>query len=222
MSAQGVTTVSAPRTMTVRKVAVVAAKFSRSEATVYPAKDRYVVTMSVAGPEGSKITKRASITVKEGKLVTKTHRSSRSSASTLQRVAAFDVNNDGYCEETRSGELGCIGYDAYSDENGTVSLIAFGKISIPSKVASAQKYGRVKVRMHMNTRTLYGSGAWGYGPADDPTARLVTLRKGTTTAGWATLPKGSKQVGVSVGLGTYSFFYASTTKVEYQYKVMVR
>lgn len=280
VSAQGVTTVSAPRTLTVRKVAVTGAKFSRSEATVYPAKDgyrdstklslqvttttgaaipvtgtvtiarqgkvvkkwnltssrnwsktwngkvggrivegRYVVTMSVAGPEGSKITKRASVTVKEGKLVTKTHMSRKLAMSVFKAYVPFDRYKDGYCADV-SDKLYCVGYDAF--ETGVISLVALGRTGLPDKVERAQKYGRVKTRLTLHTTSLRGEAVWGYLSDDAARSKVTQVVKGNSTPGWMTLPKGSTHVVTTLGLGTHTRMYADTIKVEYQYKVMVR
>lgn len=180
----------------------------------------YTVTARVKGPEGATKTSSAKVVVKKGKLVTKTTTKTVKAKSVLKKYRTYDYLDSGYCEtdSAKSGDVACIGYDTYYD--GVISVLVEGGVSVPSAVVSAQKYGSAKVRMSAKTSELYGAGAWAYGAAGSDNAKTAALKKGSTTAGWVSLPATTRKVEVALVLGEYSFVYVDTFTISYSYKVM--
>lgn len=180
----------------------------------------YTVKVAVKGPEGASKTASTTISVKAGKLTTKTAKKTYKASTILKTYTPLDYYGDGYCEYDDT-TFDCIGYDGYYGDD-TVSLIAEGATTVPSAVRNAYKYGGAKVKMTLNAPAVVGQAAWGYGPASDPTAKLTKMAVGNSSPGWYVLPTSSTKLGVTAATGEYSFFFAKSITVEYRYKAMVK
>lgn len=178
----------------------------------------YKLTATVKGPQGAAKKTTATIKVVKGKLVTKTKTVTTTSGAVLSSYLAFDEWQLGYCDRYSGGVVSCSGYEPYYDDS--ISVMAFGGLTVPSEVVNAQKYGGAKVRVSLTASSVYGWAAWGYSRPDGVGFRATTMKQGTTNAGWLALPATTRRVEVTAGLGEYSFFYAGKVKVEFSYKVL--
>ena len=173
---------------------------------------KYTVKYSTVGPEGSRQTRTATVSVSDKKLVTRTTSVWMKADKVINAFVPLDEFEDGYCAK-HGGTVACIGYDAYADD--TLSLFASGAVSVPSKVRASSKVRTPQVRVSIDVSSVYGEAAWSYGFGDH--LKTALMREGTSTNGWLNLTGNPKKVGISAGLAEYSFFYADRFRVEYRY-----
>lgn len=180
----------------------------------------YTVTVSSKGPQGGAKKSSVKVTVKKGKLVSKTLKKTVKANTVLKKYTPADYDQVGACVHSVvvSGDFVCIGFDAYDLD--AVSLIANGSVTVPSAVVSAQKYGATKMRMTGKVSYLDGAAAWGYGYSGDSLKLTELSGTGSTSAGWLGLPATTKKIDVILGLGEYTLVAVDTFTIEYRYKVM--
>ena len=178
----------------------------------------YKVVVTLKGPQGPAKSSSIKVKVAPDKLVTKTSTKTIKATSGFTRYANYDLYDEGYCE-ILYGDLSCIGFDAYYGDS--LSLFAYGAHSLPREMRNSAKYGGAKVRATLDTTFSSGIALWGYG-TNDRNGKFVEMSEGYSSPGWVSVPKGDKQVVFSAGLGEYSFFSASTVKIEYRYKVLTK
>lgn len=180
----------------------------------------YKVSVAIKGPQGAAQTSSTYVTVKSGKLVTRTASKTVDAKALFKTYYTYDEWGDSYCAYNAAGDVGCEGYDAFYGD-GVVSLVTEGSFAVPDAVRNAQKYGSARARVTLSTTILAGTAAWGYGRAADPTDRSGVMRRGDYNHGWTALPATTSRLYVSAALGEYSFFVSDRVKVEWQYRVMV-
>ncbi len=152
----------------------------------------YTVSVSIKGPEGAAKVASKKITVKKGKLVTKT---------TKTTVTRKSLLTD---QLTISG----------------VSLYA-GTRSVPKAVVKSIAYGAPKVRVSADVTRVSGDVAWGYGIADTEVGKVAEITKrGVSSPGWLKLPKSARKIDVILVTGESSSVTIKTFTIEYTYKVL--
>lgn len=180
----------------------------------------YTVTASIKGPQGSTKTTKSTIKVNSGKLKTKTKTVKYKANAVITTYEAYDYYYDGACYKNyyKSGDILCDGYDAYDLDS--ISLIATGKVTVPSVVVSAEKYGSASVKLTTHVTSLYGGAAWSYDTSPYGTTKIGSVQTGSHNLGSLKLPKTSKSVYLTLGLGEYATVSADTITATYTYKVM--
>lgn len=178
----------------------------------------YKVAVALKGPQGATKTTSATIKVVGDKLVTKTTSKTISAASAFPRYSTYDLLDEGYCL-TSAGRISCIGFDAYYTDS--LSLFAYGSSAIPADVRKAAKHGGVKVRATLDADFRDGVVVWGYG-TNGNNSKIIEMKSGRSSAGWVSVPQRDTRLNLSAGLGEYSYFGASTVKIEYKYRVLTK
>lgn len=179
----------------------------------------YTVKAAVKGPEGSTQTASTTVTVKKGKLVDRTLKSTVKANTVLTQYVDLGDWDYNVCYENyyELGDIFCDGDDSIDG----ISVISTGTRNVPAAVKDAQKYGGAKVRMTAKVTSLYGEAVWGYARKGAETSKATVISsEGNSTAGWLSLPEATSKLDVFLGLAEYTFVGIDTVTIEYRYKVL--
>lgn len=179
----------------------------------------YTVKAAIKGPEGSTLAASTTITVKKGKLVERSVKTTVKADTVLTEYVDLGDLDYNVCYEDyfAAGDIFCNGNDSIDG----LSLFAMSTRSVPTAVVDAQKYGGAKVRITAKVSHVYGDVAWGYARQGAETSKsTLVAATGNSTPGWLSLPATTKKLEVFLGLGEYSFVGIGTFTIDYRYKVL--
>jgi hypothetical protein len=172
---------------------------------------KYVLKVSLKGPEGATKTATKNITVSGKKLVTKSVTKSMFVGST-KTVHTVKASGGGYCKKLVA--LTCTG--ATKTVSTKAATIKFPALAIPAAVKAGQKYGTLQMRITNTSKSVKGKTVLIY---NDGKTVLDPVKSGKHTTKWFTF-KGTnhKTLGVSIKLGKKSHATVTKSKIEYRYK----
>jgi len=180
----------------------------------------YTVKATLKGPQGYTKTATKTITVRSSKLVSKTKTVTYKSGAIYKTYVPLDELGLSECfiGEVKADDFYC---DAYGDL-GTIGLIAYGSVSVPSDIQSAMKYGKVTARATMNVYYLnYAEAAWSMDFNDEDTSHIRMLSKGANYSSTLAVPTGNKRIYFSAALFDDASLGTDTITMRYTYKTLV-
>lgn len=182
---------------------------------------KYSVAVAVKGPQGAAKTAKTIVTVKSGKLVTKTSKTTYRASSVFTKWYDRGDSGENACfrDVISAGDVFCEGWDGVDG----VAILGEGFLNVPAAVVGGQKFGGTKVRITANVSHLYGDAAWGYWRAGTDIGKSAPITsKGATRLGWLGLPSATRKLDLAYAVAEYSDLGIKNLTVEYSYKVMSR
>lgn len=179
----------------------------------------YTVKAAVRGPEGSTQSASTTVTVKKGKLVDRSIKTTVKADTVLKKYVDLGDTDYNLCWHNyyKDGDVFCDGDDSIDG----VSVMSVGARNVPTAVLDAQKFGGAKVKLTAKVSSLYGDAAWGYARRGSESWKSTVIEAlGNSTPGWLALPDGTEKYDITLAVGEYSFVGVDTLTIEYRYRVL--
>jgi len=173
----------------------------------------YTVSATVKGAEGPVVKRSTTLTVSRKSLHRDQVSSWQSARSVLRTSTAYDAALRGDCAAV-GGALHCTGYDATRDS--TLSLFAWGSVSVPDKVRASSVFHTPSVRVTADVSAIRGSATWAYGHK----SRSGTVTRGEHALPWLALNGNPASMRISISLRKNSETTIDRFRIQYNYTVL--